>query len=66
MTIAELKRALVEVSNLCESFWRSGKCASHCPLFHMSAFECPMQQSRIPCHWEVDHWKEGGNDAVYP
>ena len=61
MTIEELKRALVEVSELCETFWKSGKCTSPCPLFNLSAFECPMQQSRIPCHWEVDCWKEDSN-----
>lgn len=55
MTIDELKRALVEVRDICAASWVD--CVERCPLFNHKAFECPIQ-NRFPSNWEVDDWKE--------
>lgn len=57
-TIDDLKRALVEVRDICAASWVD--CVK-CPLFNQNAFECPIQ-NRFPSNWEVDHWKEDGKD----
>ena len=62
MTIDELKRALVEVSDLCGNL----KCSS-CPLAKRDDANvpyCPMHETEdgvdihLPSEWDVDDWKE--------
>ena len=55
MTIDDLKRALVEVRDICAASWVD---CMKCPLFNQNAFECPIQ-NRFPSNWEVDQWKDG-------
>lgn len=65
MTIEELKRALVEVSELCGKL----KCSS-CPLAkrdYANVPYCPLIESEdgirfdYPDEWEIDDWKEDSN-----
>ena len=65
MTIEELKRALVEVSELCMNI----KCSS-CPLAKRddaNVAYCPLCETEdgyeinMPDEWDVDDWKEDSN-----
>lgn len=62
-TISDLKRALVEVREICGSTldcldcpFKKGK--EKCPL----TFKLPIGWS--PIHWDIDDWKEDGKDAT--
>lgn len=54
LTISDLKRALVEVRDVCAAKWVD---CTECPIFDQDAFGCPIQ-NRFPSNWEVDCWKE--------
>lgn len=58
MTIAELKRALVEVSNMCARTEECGS-AKRCPFWCEVANGCSLDH-HFPEYWDVDDWKEDG------
>lgn len=45
MTIEELKRALVEVRDICAASWID--CVERCPLFDHKEFQCPIHNNEI-------------------
>ena len=67
MTIEELKRALVEVKELC----KKGKCVT-CPFHKTEEYSsipyCPLYEDeygevvQFPIMWDIDDWKEDSND----
>ena len=59
MTIDELKRALVEVSNMCA---RTSWCNSSmpCPFWCEKTESCSLDHM-YPEDWDVDDWKEDSN-----
>lgn len=59
MTIEDIKRALVEVSELC----MNNKCSS-CPFAKRddaNATYCPL--TYLPSDWDVDDFEEDSNDT---
>lgn len=61
MTIEELKRALVEVKEICQTH----KC-SKCPLYKTNGIYCPLIEGEdgvldCPGEWDIDDWKEDSN-----
>lgn len=62
MTIAELKRALVEVRNMCEETrWCNSD--TTCPFWCERTRSCSLDH-RYPEDWDVDDWKEDAQDAT--
>lgn len=69
MTIDELKRALVEVRDICEDI---NKCID-CPFHKINEYThlpyCPLCAPgtdfdlHYPYEWDTDDWKENGKDA---
>ena len=59
MAINDLKRALVEVRDICAA---SRVDCTECILFDQKEFQCPIQNT-YPSNWDVDHWKENSDDA---
>lgn len=66
MTIDELKRALVEVRDMC----RKTKCIK-CPLRKTEEVPyCPLHEDEYgiifeyPAAWDIDDWKEEAQDAT--
>ena len=68
MTVEELKRALVEVSELCANI----KCSS-CPIAKRDDANvpyCPLTETEdgininMPDEWDVDDWREDAEDEV--
>lgn len=55
MTIDELKRALVEVRDIC----RSQTICGGCPFDDETSNSCPIMFR--PDEWDVDDWKEDSN-----
>ena len=60
MTIDDLKRALVEVRELC---LHQAVCSPQCPLFITNYGGCPMKYMDFPEEWPVRDWKEDGKDV---
>lgn len=66
MTIDDIKRALVEVKELC-----ANGCCVKCPISKMNEYTgipfCPLNETedgfdiRSPYDWDVDDWKEDSN-----
>lgn len=61
MTIGEIKKALVELSDFCS---RSISC-NICPFAERNEYgefdACRL--GRIPCYWHIDDWKEDSNNG---
>ena len=68
MTIDDLKRALVEVRDICMN-----ACCSKCPIAKMNENTgipfCPLNETedgfdiRSPMDWDIDEWMEDTNEA---
>lgn len=59
MTIYDLKRALVEVSEVCLG---QAVCSPQCPLFVAKYGGCPMKFTEFPEEWAVSDWKEAKDE----
>lgn len=68
MTIDDLKRALVEVRDICTN---SGcvNCPFHKNIGYSNLIVCPLTETKygadisFPSEWFIDDWKEVGKDA---
>ena len=58
MTIDELKRALMEVREICDAH---PYCSQKCPFYMQLSDCCPMKFKNYPENWDIDDWKEDSN-----
>ena len=54
MDVADLKRALVEVSDICKKLTGCNGCP-----FDTGKWFCPIHE--LPNRWDIDDWKEDSN-----